>query len=256
MFTFCNYLRGVESQNLEPTPNKSLAEKLLRFSLFFRHFSKILKIIFPNFKCVATLLFLILLFDVVTLEYVVYQVGLLSGKYFKTLSEKNLSAFRDLAFFSIGIIIVNSLMRSFKDFIAKMLQIVWRKYLTLKLHELYFSDKNYYYLQNSHSKKHVFNESSSFAEATNASSSNLTNRNRKRIEPMLDCESIININTADNSNEYLSDDEKQNQKLDNPDQRLTQDVNSLCDSFSTIIPTIIISPFVIGWYGYQVQTTT
>ena len=73
---------------------------------------------------------------------------------------------------------------------------------------------------------------------------------------MLDCESVINMNPADNSNEYQSDNEKENQKLDNPDQRLTQDVNSLCDSFSTIIPTIIISPFVIGWYGYQVQTTT
>jgi ABC-type uncharacterized transport system fused permease/ATPase subunit len=43
------------------------------------------------------------------------------------------------------------------------------------------------------------------------------------------------------------------QILDNPDQRITQDVKSLCDSISTIVPLLMITPFVIGWYGYQVS---
>ena len=42
-------------------------------------------------------------------------------------------------------------------------------------------------------------------------------------------------------------------KLDNPDQRITQDVNSLCVSFSSIIPLLLITPFVICWYGYKVS---
>ena len=41
--------------------------------------------------------------------------------------------------------------------------------------------------------------------------------------------------------------------LDNPDQRITQDVDALCKSFSTILPLIIVSPFVIAWYTYQVN---
>ena len=252
MMTFCNYLRGVESKSLEPRSSKSIVEKLLNFSLFFRHFFKLLKILFPKFKCVSTLLFFVLLVDVVALEYVVYQVGLLSGKYFKALSNKNVGDFRDLAFFSIGIIIVNSGMKSFKDFIAKMLQIVWRKYLTLELHKLYFSDKNFYYLQNSYpNKKNVPNESSSVSVISNSlSSANLVNstvnrNNRRNNEPISDCESIINMNTTIHSNENSSNSETQTKGLDNVDQRITQDVNSLCDSFSTIIPTIIISPFGI-----------
>jgi ABC-type uncharacterized transport system fused permease/ATPase subunit len=257
MMKFCNYLRGVESKNLEPRSNKSLVEKLLNFSLFFRHFFKLLKILFPKFKCVSTLLFLVLLVDVVALEYVVYQVGLLSGKYFKALSNKNIGDFRDLAFFSVGIIIINSGMKSFKDFIAKMLQIVWRKYLTMELHKLYFSHKNFYYLQNSYpDKKHVPKESSPVSVISNSlSSANLVNstinrNNRRNNEPLSDSESIINMNRTVHSNENSSNSnsnsETQTKGLDNIDQRITQDVNSLCDSFSSIIPTIIISPFGIG----------
>jgi ATP-binding cassette subfamily D (ALD) protein 4 len=41
------------------------------------------------------------------------------------------------------------------------------------------------------------------------------------------------------------------QSIDNPDQRITQDADSLCRSLSTIIPLILISPFTIGYYTYR-----
>jgi ATP-binding cassette subfamily D (ALD) protein 4 len=44
--------------------------------------------------------------------------------------------------------------------------------------------------------------------------------------------------------------------IDNPDQRITQDVDSLCRSLSTIIPLILISPFTIGYYTYRTWVVT
>ncbi|KAL5008674.1 hypothetical protein ScPMuIL_014255 [Solemya velum] len=40
-------------------------------------------------------------------------------------------------------------------------------------------------------------------------------------------------------------------RIDNPDQRITQDVNKMCEAFTTILPVLIISPFTIAYYTYQ-----
>lgn len=39
--------------------------------------------------------------------------------------------------------------------------------------------------------------------------------------------------------------------IDNPDQRITQDVDRLCQVLSDIVPTLLISPFTIAYYSYQ-----
>ncbi|XP_046379420.2 lysosomal cobalamin transporter ABCD4-like isoform X2 [Haliotis rufescens] len=44
--------------------------------------------------------------------------------------------------------------------------------------------------------------------------------------------------------------------IDNPDQRITQDVDKLCNFFSLIIAPLIISPFTIGYYVYQASVRT
>ena len=105
---------------------------------------------------------------------------------------------------------------------------MWRKQLTQKLHDMYFSRMRFYYLQisnnNGYDDQAISNvlvvDSNSQNEVLNASSNNL--------EPKL-------------------------KRLDNPDQRITQDVNNLCISLASIIPLLLITPFVIGWYGYQVK---
>lgn len=44
-------------------------------------------------------------------------------------------------------------------------------------------------------------------------------------------------------------------RLDNIDQRLSQDIDKLCLEFSTIISQLIISPLTLLYYAYQVNTT-
>ncbi|KAL1440262.1 hypothetical protein MTO96_044990 [Rhipicephalus appendiculatus] len=39
--------------------------------------------------------------------------------------------------------------------------------------------------------------------------------------------------------------------IDNPDQRITQDVDRLCQVLCDIVPTLLISPFTIAYYSYQ-----
>ncbi|KAL8585399.1 hypothetical protein ACOMHN_063177 [Nucella lapillus] len=44
--------------------------------------------------------------------------------------------------------------------------------------------------------------------------------------------------------------------VDNPDQRITQDVDRLTDTFSKVLVPLIISPFTIGYYLYQASDAT
>lgn len=44
--------------------------------------------------------------------------------------------------------------------------------------------------------------------------------------------------------------------IDNPDQRIAQDADSLCRSLSTIIPLLLLSPFIIAYYGYRTWKIT
>lgn len=39
--------------------------------------------------------------------------------------------------------------------------------------------------------------------------------------------------------------------IDNPDQRMTQDVDRLCQKLASIVPTLLVSPFTIAYYSYQ-----
>jgi ATP-binding cassette, subfamily D (ALD), member 4 len=204
----CTYIRGKEEDN-----NYNKISIFKSFPLIFRLF-------FPLFLSVPTLVFGLLLIDVVALEFVVYQVGLLGGKFYKSLTDKNLDNFKDLAIISILLIILNSFMVSMRDFSAQLLSILWRKNITLELHKLYFEKKNYYYIQQ---KLLISNENSSDVLLLDHKSTNV----------------------------LIEQDLVKNTLIDNPDQRITQDVNSLCKSFSTILPVLIISPFVICWYTYQ-----
>lgn len=211
MLGFCYYLRGHDEKD------KNILIKLSYKVFLFKHFPIILRLFFPALFSVCTLVFILLLADVIGTEFIVYQVGLLGGKFYKSLSKRDLDSFKDIAFLAIGLIIINSLMVSLNDFFAQLLSVLWRKNITLKLHDLYFTNKNFYYLQQpDESDIHSRIESSNLRSTA--------------------------ILIAPASKKTL---------LDNPDQRITQDVYSLCKSFSTILPTILISPFVICWYTYQ-----
>ncbi len=103
--SFCNYLRGINyDDSATSTQNSySFVEKILKLKKFFRHFGLIIKIIFPRFFCTSTFLLVFLLIDVVGLEFVVYNVGLIGGKFYKSLTDKNFDDFIRLAFVAIGL---------------------------------------------------------------------------------------------------------------------------------------------------------
>lgn len=99
--SFCNYLRG-QNSDISNSNAASVAEKVLSFRKIFKYSGLIVRLILPRFLCASTFLIIFLLVDVVALEVVVYQVGLLGGKFYKALSDKNLDDFKQLAFLAIG----------------------------------------------------------------------------------------------------------------------------------------------------------
>nr|QNH67961.1 ATP-binding cassette transporter subfamily D member 4 [Brachionus plicatilis] len=249
-----NYIRGDEYPNQTRTPSNrhKLSHLFESLKLFCKYLAKVLKHLFPSFVSASSILFIILLIDVVLLEFVVYRVGLFSGRFYKVLSDRDLVAFWPLAATSIAYIIINSLMKSIKDFITNLLSIVWRKYITLGLHEKYFQSKNFFYLQHQFdSNDDIINV---FIDGQNSSSNSkmqITNRRplgiQNSVEPILG-----DLNCMEQNVNGMSE---ENVVLDNPDQRITQDVKNLCSSIANIVPLILISPFVIGWYGYQTYKT-
>ena len=240
MFRFYDHLRGVEV--IRKDTQSKLSEKLFRLNKkFLKHTFKLLSIMFPKFFSLATALFVFLLIIVVSLELLVYQVGLLSGKFYFALSNKDFEKFRDLAILSVVMIIGNAFLKSLTDFLASLLRINWRKNLTLYLNKNYFENKNFYYLQIQTKKVAIVADF-----PANRSQSELpiyaTNNNNN------------NFSSVDSSNAALLENNNTNSvTLDNPDQRITQDVDNLCSSVSTITPTFLISPFVICYYVYKVQ---
>lgn len=111
-----------------------------------------------------------------SVQLVIYQVGLVPSQFYGVLSEKNLGKFKELVAFSILLILINSAvclplrchyhshaiiqcelvnlsffvnvsqLKSLEQYISNLLYVGWRKCLTQKLHEDYFSGQVYYTL--------------------------------------------------------------------------------------------------------------
>lgn len=252
--SFFNYLRGSEVDTDEQEKQSTSKSSLFRFEslkTFLKYTFRISSSLFPSCLSPPFFTFLALLVDVVVLEVVIYRVGLLSGeffsefihpqtphiiiaivilgRYYKCLSNRDLDAFWSLTISAVSYIVINSALKSVKDFLASLLSIMWRKQLTQKLQDMYFSRMRFYYLQISNNNGYDDQAiSSNVLVVDNNSQNEVLNASSNNLEPKL-------------------------KRLDNPDQRITQDVNNLCISLASIIPLLLITPFVIGWYGYQVQ---
>lgn len=245
-----NYIRGDEYP--EPIGSRNtnkISHMLDSFKKFLKYLKKILKYLFPSFKSASTFLFLFLLIDVILLEFIVYRVGLFSGRFYKVLSNRDIDSFWSLALTSISYIIVNAFMKSIKDFITNLLGIVWRKYITLEIHESYFMSKNFYYLQSQINSEYSKENVNIMIDANPKDVTFSSKGNNRRLLGTNSVDPILNNLSLSGTNFDCSE----KIMLDNPDQRITQDVKSLCSSIANIVPLILISPFVIGWYGYQVS---
>uniref|UniRef100_A0A4X2LG33 ATP binding cassette subfamily D member 4 n=3 Tax=Vombatus ursinus TaxID=29139 RepID=A0A4X2LG33_VOMUR len=163
---------------------------------FLRRFLKIQSILFPRFSSQNVLMFLTLLCVTLLEQLVIYQVGLIPSQYYGVLGNKDLDGFKTLTCLALVLIVVNSTLKSFDQFICNLLYVSWRKDLTEHLHCLYFRGRIYY---------------------------------------------TLNV---------IRDD------IDNPDQRISQDVERFCRQFSTMASKLIISPFTITYYTYQCFRST
>ncbi|XP_072349562.1 lysosomal cobalamin transporter ABCD4 isoform X1 [Scyliorhinus torazame] len=159
--------------------------------LFVRRFCRIQAVLFPSWSSQSVLMFATLLFVALLEQLVVYQVGIVPSQYFKILGEKDLVGFRNITVVAICLIVANSVLKSFDQFISSLMYVRWRQSLTMDLHKSYFKRKVYYALNVLHDE------------------------------------------------------------LDNPDQRISQDVERFCKGMSTMASKLIISPFTLSYYTYQ-----
>ncbi|XP_016063690.1 PREDICTED: ATP-binding cassette sub-family D member 4 isoform X8 [Miniopterus natalensis] len=163
---------------------------------FLQRFLQIQKVLFPSCSSQNALMFLTLLFVTLLEQLVIYQVGLIPSQYYGVLGNKDLDGFKTLTFLAVVLIVLNSMLKSFDQFICNLLYVSWRKDLTEHLHHLYFRGRVYY---------------------------------------------TLNV---------LRDD------VDNPDQRISQDVERFCRQLSSMASQLIISPFTLGYYTYQCFQST
>ncbi|EHB15439.1 ATP-binding cassette sub-family D member 4 [Heterocephalus glaber] len=163
---------------------------------FLQRFLRIQKVLFPSWSSQNVLMFLTLLCVALLEQLVIYQVGLVPSQYYGVLGNKDLDGFKALTFLAVVLIVLNSTLKSFDQFISSLLYVSWRKDLTEHLHRLYFRARVYY---------------------------------------------TLNV---------LRDD------IDNPDQRISQDVERLCRQLSSMASKLIISPFTLIYYTFQCFQST
>ncbi|XP_016063689.1 PREDICTED: ATP-binding cassette sub-family D member 4 isoform X7 [Miniopterus natalensis] len=113
---------------------------------FLQRFLQIQKVLFPSCSSQNALMFLTLLFVTLLEQLVIYQVGLIPSQYYGVLGNKDLDGFKTLTFLAVVLIVLNSMLKSFDQFICNLLYVSWRKDLTEHLHHLYFRGRVYYTL--------------------------------------------------------------------------------------------------------------
>ncbi|CAN7997248.1 unnamed protein product [Ixodes hexagonus] len=139
----------------------------------------------------AVLLLLGLLVLAICYEFIAYQVGLITSKYYVVLGEKDLHGFWMQTLMAVGLIFAISKTRALRTYVANTAGVQWRRILTEDLHELYFSAKNHY-----------------------------------------------SLNVLETT-------------LDNPDQRMTQDVDRFCRKLAETLPPTFVAPFTTSYYIYK-----
>ncbi|NWU98752.1 ABCD4 protein, partial [Upupa epops] len=158
---------------------------------FVRRFVRLLAVLVPGESSPSALMYLTLLCVALLEQLVIYQVGVIPSRFYEVLGNKDFSGFRTVTAVALSLIIVNSTLKSFDQFICNMMYVNWRKSLTEYFHNWYFQGQVYYRL-------HMLRED-----------------------------------------------------IDNPDQRISQDVERFCRQLSSMASKLIISPFTLTYYTYQ-----
>ncbi|XP_065609092.1 lysosomal cobalamin transporter ABCD4 isoform X3 [Cyrtonyx montezumae] len=89
--------------------------------LFVRRFLRIQAMLFPRWPSPNALMFLTLLGVAVLEQLVIYQVGVIPSQYYEVLGNKDFSGFKVLTAIALTLIVVNSTLKSFDQFICNLL---------------------------------------------------------------------------------------------------------------------------------------
>ncbi|CAF2550533.1 unnamed protein product [Rotaria sp. Silwood2] len=189
------------------------------------------------------IILLLIFFNEGALQYIIYLVGLLPSAFYielrKPSNQRDYSVFVWLVLRSFAYVILNALLKSLSIFLSSLLYVKWRMRLVLYLHSFYFTQQRYYHLLNMTQQKQTReNDYQNHSIQTKD-----TDDHQQK--------SVDHIITTSSSPVVTS-----NLLIDNPDQRITQDVDSLCRSLSSIIPLLVISPFTIAYYAYRTWQIT
>ncbi|VDN59196.1 unnamed protein product [Dracunculus medinensis] len=164
---------------------------------FFKHLWRIVKfLLFPKFNWAVSLILSTLIIAVGS-EVVGYFTGLVPGKMYRALLNKDKDEFWNIMLRGTLLYIGKTLLIALTGYSSWFLYLWWRRNCVYQLHKRYFRNKAYY-----------------------------------------------NINCIDDYG------------VDNPDQRITQDVERMTNKLAiNIVPNLIIGPFVIAYYTYKTAST-
>lgn len=79
-------------------------------------------------------------------EVAIYNIGLITGDYYRILNDKDEGAFLHQTLKSLLLIVAISLLKSFKEFVGSMIYVQWRAEVTTDLQRHYFRDMAFYRL--------------------------------------------------------------------------------------------------------------
>lgn len=96
-------------------------------------------------KLVMSMLALLLTLAIAN-EVAIYNIGLITGDYYRILNDKDQTAFFEQTIKSLLLIVAISLLKSFKEFVSSMIYVKWRATLTTDLQEHYFRNMSFYKL--------------------------------------------------------------------------------------------------------------
>ncbi|XP_028351978.1 lysosomal cobalamin transporter ABCD4 isoform X2 [Physeter macrocephalus] len=197
---------------------------------FFQRFLQIQKVLFPSWSSQNALMFLTLLCVALLEQLVIYRVGLIPSQYFGVLGNKDLSGFKTLTFLAVVLIVLNSMVRSSPCVSLPLQPSVMPLQCPVGL---------------SHQEAGTKLWLKSFDQFT----CNLLYVSwRKDLTEHL--HRLYFRGRVYYTLNVLRDD------IDNPDQRISQDVERFCRQLSSMASKLIISPFTLVYYTYQCFQST
>ncbi|CAG2169346.1 unnamed protein product, partial [Oppiella nova] len=110
---------------------------------FLKRFLRILTVILRG---KSSMIILYLLFVTILYETAAYNIGMITGTYYKALGERDVTEFWQQTIKALVLIAVIALLKSIQNYIASSVYLEWRRQLTDRLLSRYMQGLAYYEL--------------------------------------------------------------------------------------------------------------